>query len=676
MQAEYRTLRRFSRSSSEDAAAPARFAARLAELGPVFVKFGQILSTRPDVLPPAYVRALATLQEHGPSVPIGEIRQLVECELGKPINEIFATFDDAPVASASLAQVHRATLPDGTVVAVKVQRPEIERLMRRDLEAMQFGLHWLARLFPARMKRANLISFFTEFSRYTMQELDFSHEADVIARFRVNFAGRADVKFPRVHQGLTSQRVLTLDWIDGMRLSEAESTLATPEKQQLVTLLVDVLLQMFVSDGLFHADLHPGNIFFHPDGTFSLLDFGMYGELTAKQRDHFVLYWFAVVQRQTRRAFHHFKAQTQQLPGANQDAFYDCFALLAEKFYRSPLREMSFTRVYLEMMAAGYEHGFVFPSELVLHAKALTTAESLIFELAPNARFESLSRPFIAREYAARTSSLRLVKRRISQLAPELLLLGEFLPPDALDESWDWDATVQLSDELRKQFGAVVQRSLEHSALWKTLLERHATVVLSRTSLGVPTRDFWAQVWTRYYELEPSVPIEPNLGAVFTTHLAVATLAMHQLLQQHGVSTAQSHRLIYDIGWRLYVEMGEPPLLLASAFTRDPYKRVKLATDIFRAVPFGAPGYQWHDVLSDDATVAFDCTKCPVAEFFLRHSESELCVQTWCRLDFPLAEKWGAELSRTGTIASGAAKCDFSWKPRMSATMPTTDATR
>ena len=675
MQQEYRTLRRFSRGRVEPAA-PRRFAERLAALGPVFVKLGQIMSTRPDVLPPAYVRALAMLQEHGASVPIGEIRQLVERELGKPIHVIFATFDDVPVASASLSQVHRATLPDSTVVAVKVQRPGIERLMRLDLDAMQFGLQWMARLFPARMKRANLLSYFTEFRRYTMQELDFSHEADVIGRFCVNFEGRADVRFPQVHRDLTSHRVLTLDWIDGMRLSEVESTLAATEKQQLVRLLVDVLLQMFVSDGLFHADLHPGNIFFHPDGTFSLLDFGMYGELTAMQRDRFVLYWFAVVQRQTRRAFHHFKAQTRQLPGASEDAFYDRFALLAEKFYTSPLREMSFTRVYLEMMTAGYEHGFVFPSELVLHAKALTTAESLIFELAPDARFESLSRPFIAREYASRTSSLLLVKRRISQLAPELLLLGEFLPPSAVDEAWDWDGTVELFDELRAQFGAVVQRSLEHSALWQTLLARHATVVLSSTSLGVPTHDFLTQVWKRYYELEPSVPIEPNLGAVFTTHLAAATLAMHQLLQQHGVSAAQSHRQIYDIGWRLYVEMGEPPLLLASAFTRDPYKRLKLATDIFRAVPFGAPGYEWHDVLSDDATVAFDCTKCPVAEFFLRHSASELCVQTWCRLDFPLAEKWGADLSRNGTIASGAAKCDFKWKPRDLATKLTTDASR
>ena len=160
------------------------------------------------------------------------------------------------------------------------------------------------------------------------------------------------------------------------------------------------------------------------------------------------------------------------------------------------------------------------------------------------------------------------------------------------------------------------------------------------------------------------MPIQPTLGAVFTTHLAAATLALHETLLRHGMSPIESHRSIYDIGWRIYVQMGETPLLIASAVTRDPHKRLKLATDLFRTFPFGAPSYQWRDVMSADGSVAFDCTKCPVAEFFGRHDASELCVQTFCRLDFPLAEKWGGKLQRSGTIASGAPVCDFRWAPR------------
>ena len=316
------------------------------------------------------------------------------------------------------------------------------------------------------------------------------------------------------------------------------------------------------------------------------------------------------------------------------------------------------------MITAGYQYGFSFPSELMLHAKALTTAETLIFVLAPDARFEALSRPYIAREYAARTGSLDLLKRRVSQLAPELLLLGEFLPQQAMDETWDQEATDEVFSELRDRFGSVLQRALEHGGLWQGLLQPHVHAVLKETPLGVSVDELLKQVWERYYQLEPSIAIEPTLGAVFTTHVAAVTLAMHEVLLRNEISPAESHRILYDIGWRIYVQMGEPPLLVASAFTRDPHKRLKLATDLFRTFPFGAPSYQWLDVPSTDGTIAFDCEKCPVADFFGSHNASELCVQTFCRLDFPLAEKWGGQLRRTGTIASGAVRCDFRWTPK------------
>ena len=328
---EYRAFRRFVRGAA-DPEIPARFVERLVTLGPAFVKLGQILSTRPDVLPRAYVDALSRLQERAPELPFETVRSTIERELGGPVESLFASFDHRPVASASLAQVHRAVLRDGTSVAVKVQRPDLDRLMRRDLDALELGLTWLSRVFPKRMKRTNLRAFFTEFRRYTLKELDFANEAHVIERFRANFRDRSDVHFPRIFFSHTSARVLTMDWVEGIRLHEAAATLPEELREALVSRVVDVLLKMFVSDGLFHADLHPGNIFFHKDGTFTLLDFGMYGELTFAQRDRFILYWFAVVQRQTRRAFHHFKLQTQILPGADEDAFFHRFADLAEKF--------------------------------------------------------------------------------------------------------------------------------------------------------------------------------------------------------------------------------------------------------------------------------------------------------------------------------------------------------
>lgn len=661
---EYRAFRRFSRNGAQDAAIPRRFAERLVRLGPAFVKLGQILSTRPDLLPAPYVDALSSLQEKGPRLEFDTVRSIVEAELGTPLDGLFSHFERTPVATASLSQVHRAALADGRTVAVKVQRPDLERLVRRDLDALEWGVRWLARLVPGRMRRANIPDFFAEFRRYTLKELDFANEADVIERFRSNFRHSPDVHLPSVVRELTTARVLTMQWVEGMRVREAAATLTAEQRQALVSRLVEMLLKMFVSDGFFHADLHPGNIFFHEDGTFTLLDFGMYGRLTDAQRDRFILYWFAVVQRQTRRAFYHFKRQTRMLPGADEAAFFDVFAALAQRFYESRLSETSFTKVYLAMMKAGYEHGFVFPSELMLHAKALTTAEALIFVLAPDARFEKISRPFIAREYAARTASLDLLKRRASQLLPELLLLGEMPSGDAVDDEWDWDATVAVSRELFHQLGESIRTSLERGGLWKTLLEAHARSALQSTTLANELDMVLGDMWDRYYELEPSIPIEKTLGAVFTTHLAAAALAMYEVLIRYSVGESEAYRLIYDIGWKLYSEMGEPPLLFAAAFTDDPTKRLRLATDLFRYFPFGAPAYAWRDVPSDDGVVAFDCMRCPVAEFFAQHNASELCVNTWCNLDFPLAEKWGGELSRTATIAMGAECCDFRWRHR------------
>ena len=131
-------------------------------------------------------------------------------------------------------------------------------------------------------------------------------------------------------------------------------------------------------------------------------------------------------------------------------------------------------------------------------------------------------------------------------------------------------------------------------------------------------------------------------------------LALHETLLRHGVAAAEPHRLIYDIGWSVHRQMAEPPWRIASAFMRDPRKRLELATDLLRSFPFGSPSYEWRDVASPDGAIGFDCIRCPVAEFFAGHDASELCVQTFCRLDFPLAQKWGGQLQRSGKIASSA----------------------
>lgn len=642
--------------------APEAFVASLIRLGPAFVKLGQILSTRPDVMPPAYVAALAQLQAAQPPVAFAQVERVLVDALGADWRQRFRRFDQQPAAAASLAQVHRAELADsGEAVAVKVRRPDIRRLVLRDLEALALGMRWLGRLRPGAMRRSNLPAFLAEFRRYTLQELDFQNEARTVDRFRANLRDRPYARLPAVHWAHTRAAVLTMDWVDGVSLAEAVERLDDAARRRLVERLVDTLLAMFIGDGLFHADLHPGNIRFHTDGSFTLLDFGMYGELSPRQRDRFVLYWLAVVQRQPRRAFHHFTAQTRRLAGADEAAFYQCFEALSERWYAARLSELSFTQVYLEMMRAGYRFGFVFPPELMLHAKALSTAEALIFTLDPEARFEALSRPAIARQLSTRLADPVSLRNRLSQLLPELLLLGELPPPEAVDDRWDQQATEEVVGEAVSAMVEQARGFLDQAGAWRAVLERHVRAGLAASSLELDADRVLERTWREYYALEATVPVAPTLGALFTTHLAAATLALHRGLVGEGLAPAQATRLVYDIGWRLYRRMGEPPLLVAGAFSRDPAKRLKIATELFRRFPFGEPGYRWRDVPAEPDVVAFDCLECPVARFFAAHYAAELCVNTWCELDFPLARQWGGRLERTGTLASGAEHCDFRW---------------
>lgn len=652
LSADIRALRRYV-PTGDDTRAADRFAENLTALGPVFVKLGQILSTRPDILPEAYVARLTALQEHAPEIAFETVRQVVEEELATSLETAFASFEPTPVAAASLAQVHKARLLDGRTVAVKVQRPGLEPLFHRDLDALELGLRVVRLLAPRRLRRTNLAAFLAEFRRYSLGELDFRAEASVMERFRVNLAEQDGVHIPLTFADLTTARMLTMDWVDGMRLSEAATTLSAQTRSALVDRLVSVLLKMFISDGLFHADLHPGNIVFHADDTFTLLDFGMFGALNTEERDRFVLYWIAVAQRQTRRAYYHFSKQTKPLPDADHVLFQQSFESLATRFYAVPSREASLARTSLAMMRAGYRAGFVFPASLMLHAKALTTAEALLFKLAPDMRFDEISRPFIARELTARLAQSDPLGK-ISQILPELLLTGAMPPAEAIDDTWDRSATHGMWESVLGARGSS-DGGIGRAGL-ATLFHRFA-----RRHLGQETEQLLSETWATYDTLETDIPLQPNIGAMLTTHLAALTLALHRTLVSHARSPEQSHALIHAIGWDIYRRMADPPLELARAITADPAKRLRIATDLFRRFPFGPPGYGWRDVDAGEDIVAFDCTKCPVADFFAQNGNAELCTATWCALDFPLAEKWGGRLVRPKTIASGHDHCNFRW---------------
>ncbi len=269
----------------DEGAWPVRVRRALVELGPTFVKLGQVLSVRPDVIPPALVLELQKLQDDVPPVSWEEARAVLESELSQPIDEVFAQLDETPVASASIAQVHLGVLEDGEEVAVKIQRPGIQATIRSDIHI----LHSLATLLEGRIELPGVytpVAIVQELERAIAQELDFWQEARNAARFRECFFEDQDVVVPRIHRRWTSSRVLVMERIRGTPLSQIADD--DGRLRPIMHRLVDTTIAQIFDHGFFHGDPHPGNLLVTDDGRLAFLDFGLCGSLTGQMRQTLV----------------------------------------------------------------------------------------------------------------------------------------------------------------------------------------------------------------------------------------------------------------------------------------------------------------------------------------------------------------------------------------------------
>jgi len=263
------------------------------QLGATFIKVGQIMSTRPDLIPEYVSSALAELQDHVGPFPFEDVVRAVEADLGRPLNTIYAEFAPVPIASASVAQVHKARLPDGRIVAVKVRRPDVVEICTFDLVVMRLWARLIARI-PS-ISTLSPIETLDEFGRAVFAQLDFRIEASNNRRFRDNFKGHADVVFPDVVEALSGERVLTMSYIAGTKILSTRATRSDPKR--VARLGLSTLMKMIFEDGFVHADLHPGNIFITPDDKLALLDLGLVGELDEPHRKGFSRLFAAWAQR-------------------------------------------------------------------------------------------------------------------------------------------------------------------------------------------------------------------------------------------------------------------------------------------------------------------------------------------------------------------------------------------
>ena len=382
----------------EQLPAPKRLVRAMQELGPTFVKLGQMLSTRPDLLPPAFVEELATLQDHVPPFPGAEARAVVEGALGGPLEQFFAEFSPEAVASASMAQVHRARLLDGTPVAVKVQRPGIEETLRSDLNI----LYVLADLLEGQLDLgvATPAAVVRAFDAAISLEVDFKNEAHNADAFARAVQGIEGVEVPAVHRLVSRRRVLTLDWVDGTKLSLIGDTKADP--QLVMDRLVEASYEQIFNAGFFHADPHPGNLLVRDDSTLTYLDFGLMGRITPEMRDTLEALFVAVI-------FTDADGLARTLyRAASADGRVDLRALrgevqeLLDRYAGTSLQEQDTGQIALELIDLARRHRLSLPQEYAVLARTEVALDGIARELVPEWDMMEAVRPYATRLAAER----------------------------------------------------------------------------------------------------------------------------------------------------------------------------------------------------------------------------------------------------------------------------------
>ena len=360
----------------------------LEELGPTFVKFGQMLSIRRDLFPDTVIQELQRLQDRVAPFPVEQAHRLIEAELGQPVLQLYATFDDTPLAAASIAQVHIATLSDGTAVVVKIQRPDIEPLIQADLEI----LFLLARLLHQHIpesRRFDPIGLVEEFAETLTRELDFRREGHNADLFREKFADDSSLYVPGVFWKLSSRRILTMEHSPGHHLS-ADYPAELAERQRLAEKLVQLYLVQVYEYGFFHGDPHPGNLFLLPDGRWCFHDFGIVGRLSPRDREDLSQLFLAVIARDPEWLADAYLAMGGAAPDADRAAFTRDMGEALEQYYAGAADQApSFAEIVNQFSRLGQRYQLRILRQFLLAFRAFIIVESVARDL--DTRFNMLA---------------------------------------------------------------------------------------------------------------------------------------------------------------------------------------------------------------------------------------------------------------------------------------------
>jgi len=397
----------------------------LEELGPTFIKMGQVLSTRPDLLPADIMHELLQLQDDVSPFPFSEARKIVESELRVPLEDLFERFDEQPLAAASIGQVHRAWTADGEAVAVKVQRPNIGRMIEIDFEIM---LH-LAMLMEKHIEGWDIqqpTKIVEELAHSIEKEMDYTVEASHMERFARQFATETTVYIPKVYREATTTRVLTMEYIDGIKASSIVALEKEGfDRKEIAHRGAELIMKQIFVHGFFHADPHPGNIFILPNNVICYLDFGMMGRISRQTREDFVDLVAAVVRRdETRSTDALLKLTYSDEEPDRYSLERDVAEFMDQHFYR-PLKELEIGKLLGQILETTAKHRMRIPPDLFLMLKALSTVEALGRELDPDFDITEQAAPFVRRIQSARLNPQRITRDLVNSGAEFIHLLKE-----------------------------------------------------------------------------------------------------------------------------------------------------------------------------------------------------------------------------------------------------------
>ena len=412
----------------------------LDELGPTFVKFGQLLSTRPDIVPPDIVVELQKLQDDVTPIPYTEVERVIREELGVTIEQAFLEFDEQPTAAASIGQVHRALLPNGDRVAVKVQRPNAQRQIESDIAL----LFQAARLAKERVRALDFIDaeqVVDEFARSIRGELDYRAEARNAEAFRRNFAGREDVKIPRVYWTYTRRRLLVLELLEGSQLADLDTASLTQlERRDLAYRIAETWMTMIFRHGFFHGDPHPANIFVLDGGkVVGLVDFGQVGKLTDDDMSKLTRLFIDAANERVDSLPRRLAELGVRYPREREEEFTDELRDVYYRYYGVSLAEIDPLEVIREAFEVIYRLNLRLPTRFVMLDKAIATLASVGIELYRDFNVFEVAKPYARNLLLERFSPGRMLSRARKE-STELARVASMLPyqvHDVLEELRD-----------------------------------------------------------------------------------------------------------------------------------------------------------------------------------------------------------------------------------------------